>query len=87
MSVSCSRKAYQENIRAKCRYGTHLTAERTAKGELLLCAEGLPVGTVSGSRQAEFEDNAHLVRDITVSKLTENDKGKMLLGAEVKLGI
>ena len=86
MSVSCSRKAYQENIRAKCRYGTHLTSEKTAKGELLLCAEGLPVGTVSGSRQAEFEDNAHLVRDITVSKLTENDKGKMLLGAEVKIG-
>ncbi len=87
MAVSCSRKAYQENIRAKCRYGTHLTAEKNAKGELLLYAEDLPVGTVSGSRQAEFEDNAQLIRDITVSKLTENDNGKMLLGAEVKLGI
>lgn len=86
MAVSCSRKAYQENIRANCRLGTALTAEKGQKGSLLLSACGCPVGTVSGSRQTEFEENIHLVHDITVSKLTENEKGKLLLGAEVRLG-
>ncbi|MGN0637416.1 MAG: PolC-type DNA polymerase III [Huintestinicola sp.] len=86
MAVSCGRKAYQENIRAKCRRGTVLTAEKDAKGALLLSAGGCPVGTVSGSRQEEFEENIRLVREITVSKLTENAKGKLLLGAEVRLG-
>lgn len=86
MAVSCGRKAFQENIRAKCRLGTALTAEKDSKGALLLSVCGCPVGTVSGSRQQEFEENIHLVREITVSKLTENDKGKLLLGAEVRLG-
>lgn len=86
MAVSCGRKSYQENIRAGCRIGTALTAETDQKGALLLCADGCPVGTVSGGRQEEFMENLHIVRGITVSKLTENDKGKLLMTAEVKLG-
>lgn len=86
MAVSCGRKLYQENIRAKCRIGSALTANKNSKGELLLSADGCPVGTVSGSRQAEFEENLYLVRGISVSRIEENAKGKLLMSAEVRLG-
>ena len=86
MALSCGRKLYQENIGAKCRLGTALTAGSDNKGALLLYADGCPVGTVSGSRQAAFEENIHLVKGIFVSRIEENDKGKLLMSAEVKLG-
>ncbi|MBQ5332881.1 MAG: 3'-5' exonuclease [Oscillospiraceae bacterium] len=86
MALSCGRKLHQENIRAKCSIGTALTAETDKKGALLLCADGCTVGTVSGSRQTEFQENLHLVNGIFVSRIEENDKGKLLMSAEVRIG-
>lgn len=85
MAVSCSRKAYQNNIRQLCRTGTDLTYSANEKGELAVFAQGEPIGTISGGKQRELEANSELVRKLTVSRISEGAGGKLLLGAQAHL--
>ena len=78
--------ARQQNISEKCSVGTELNVTRNEKG-LLLSAGEFPVGTVSGSKQKEYEDNEDIVKKVTVSKITEGANSKLLLTAEVTVGI
>lgn len=45
------------------------------------------MGTVSGSKQKEYEDNEDIVKKVAVSKITEGANSKLLLTAEVTVGI
>ena len=86
MAANCGRKLFQQNISEKCSVGTELNVTRNEKG-LLLSAGEFPVGTVSGSKQKEYEDNEDIVKKVTVSKITEGANSKLLLTAEVTVGI
>ena len=86
MAVSCARKLYQENIGRLCRVGDILTAEPDSKGQLVFTVQGNPVGTASGNKLTELTENKYLVREIKISSLKTNDKGKFLMSAEVILG-
>ena len=57
------------------------------KNGAFLSAGEFPVGTVSGSKQKEYEDNEDIVKKVTVSKITEGANSKLLLTAEVTVGI
>ena len=86
MAANCGRKLFQQNISEKCSVGTELNVTRNEKG-LLLSAGEFPVGTVSGSKQKEYEHNEDIVKKVTVSKITEGANSKLLLTAEVTVGI
>ena len=86
MAANCGRKLFQQNISEKCSVGTELNVTRNEKG-LVLSAGEFPVGTVSGSKQKEYEDNEDIVKKVTVSKITEGANSKLLLTAEVTVGI
>lgn len=85
MAVSCSKKEYQQNIMEKCSIGTELSVSRQ-NGSLMLSAEGCPVGTVSGSKQREYEDNEDIIKCVKALKISEGAKNKLLLTAEVTVG-
>ena len=86
MAANCGRKLFQQNISERCSVGTELSVSRSEKG-LLLSAGDAPIGTVSGSKQKEYEENEENVKKVTVAKITEGANNKLLLTAEVTVGI
>ncbi len=85
MSLSCSKKQYQENIAAFCEEGSELTYSYDERGTLIFCADGKPVGTLPHGKQCEFEDNIPLIQHIRTDKISTGAKGKLLMSAEIMI--
>lgn len=84
-AAACGKKLHQQNIREKCSVGTVLTYVIEDEKTVRLYADGCEVGTVSGGKMNEIRDNDPIISEVTVAKLSEGAKGKLLMSCRAHM--
>lgn len=86
IEIATAGKEYQKNIIENCKLDAELDfyLDDQTNRYILTCS-GKPIGYAKVDARKLFEMNANIIKNIYITDISENDKGRKLITAEAKL--